>query len=96
MDTVRVGIIGIGNMGSGHFKSIMGGKVPGMTLTADGLETAIVIAPDRVDNMGAQRVAWFSGSKLLSAISDPSLVKTITLSVPDGSATAYEFCYIGK
>ena len=68
----------------------------GMTLTADSIETAIVIAPDRVDNMGAQRVAWFSGSKLMSAVSDPSLVKTITLSVPDGSATAYEFCYIGK
>ena len=34
MDTVRMGIIGIGNMGSGHFKSITEGKVPGMTLTA--------------------------------------------------------------
>ncbi len=34
MDTVRVGIIGIGNMGSGHAKNIVEGKVDGMTLTA--------------------------------------------------------------
>ena len=34
MDTVRVGIIGVGNMGSGHAKNIIAGKVEGMTLTA--------------------------------------------------------------
>ena len=34
METVRVGIIGIGNMGSGHAKNIVAGKVPGMTLAA--------------------------------------------------------------
>ncbi len=34
MDKVRVGIIGIGNMGSGHAKNIMAGKVNGMVLTA--------------------------------------------------------------
>ena len=34
MDTVRVGIIGIGNMGSVHAKSIQGGLVDGMTLSA--------------------------------------------------------------
>ncbi len=34
MDTVRVGIIGVGNMGSGHAKNIVAGKVEGMTLTA--------------------------------------------------------------
>ena len=52
MDTVRVGIIGIGNMGSSHFKSIIEGKVPGMTLTAvadirpERLEWAAQEAPD--------------------------------------------------
>ena len=52
MDTVRVGIIGIGNMGSSHFKSITEGKVPGMTLTAvadihpERLQWAEETAPD--------------------------------------------------
>ncbi len=34
MDQVRVGIIGIGNMGSSHAKNILAGKVPDMVLTA--------------------------------------------------------------
>lgn len=34
MNQVRMGIIGIGNMGSGHAKSIVEGKVPDMILTA--------------------------------------------------------------
>jgi len=34
MDKVRLGIIGIGNMGSGHFKNILEGKVPEMEVTA--------------------------------------------------------------
>lgn len=34
MEKVRVGIIGVGNMGSTHFKSVIGGKVPGLEVTA--------------------------------------------------------------
>lgn len=34
MEQVRLGIIGIGGMGSGHAKSIVDGKVPEMRLTA--------------------------------------------------------------
>ena len=34
MDTVRVGIIGVGNMGSNHAKTIVSGQVEGMELTA--------------------------------------------------------------
>ena len=34
MDQVRVGIIGIGNMGSGHAKNLLAGKVNDMVLTA--------------------------------------------------------------
>ncbi len=34
MDTVRVGVIGIGNMGSGHAGRIVAGNVPHMRLTA--------------------------------------------------------------
>lgn len=34
MNVVKTGIIGIGNMGSAHFHSILAGKIPGMTVTA--------------------------------------------------------------
>lgn len=34
MDKVRIGIIGIGNMGSGHANNIKNGKCPEMELTA--------------------------------------------------------------
>ncbi|WP_124065863.1 Gfo/Idh/MocA family oxidoreductase [Clostridium sp. E02] len=34
MDTVKLGIIGIGNMGTNHVKSILEGKVPELTITA--------------------------------------------------------------
>ena len=34
MEKVRLGIIGIGNMGSGHCGSILEGKVPDMELAA--------------------------------------------------------------
>lgn len=34
MDVVRIGVIGIGNMGSGHAKQIAEGKIPEMVLTA--------------------------------------------------------------
>lgn len=34
MNVVKVGIIGIGNMGSAHFNSILSGEIPGMTVTA--------------------------------------------------------------
>ncbi|MGI5958688.1 MAG: Gfo/Idh/MocA family protein [Massiliimalia sp.] len=34
VDTVKVGIIGVGNMGTTHAKNITEGKVPGMVLTA--------------------------------------------------------------
>ena len=34
MEQVRVGVIGIGNMGSHHARSFAAGKVPGAVLTA--------------------------------------------------------------
>ncbi len=34
MEQVRFGIVGLGNMGSGHFKSFMADKIPGAVLTA--------------------------------------------------------------
>lgn len=73
-----------------------GEGTPSLALKIDGVDEAIVIAPDRVDNMGSNRVAWFSGGKLISAVADPALVKSITVSVAEGSATVFELCYIGK
>ncbi len=34
MDKIRLGIIGLGNMGSGHFFNVFEGKVPSVTVTA--------------------------------------------------------------
>ena len=34
MDACRIGVIGIGNMGSAHARSLWEGRVPGMRLTA--------------------------------------------------------------
>ncbi|MBQ3078572.1 MAG: TIM barrel protein [Clostridia bacterium] len=34
MDKVRIGIIGVGNMGSGHAKNIIAGNIPDLVLTA--------------------------------------------------------------
>ena len=34
MEQVRLGIIGVGNMGSGHTANIMAGKVPEVRITA--------------------------------------------------------------
>ncbi|MDR0395918.1 MAG: Gfo/Idh/MocA family oxidoreductase [Oscillospiraceae bacterium] len=34
MDTVRIGVLGAGNMGSSHIQSLLEGKVPGLKLTA--------------------------------------------------------------
>lgn len=34
MEQVKLGIIGIGNMGSGHVKSLLGAKLPELTITA--------------------------------------------------------------
>ena len=34
MNKVRMGIVGIGNMGSSHSKNIAAGKIPDMTLAA--------------------------------------------------------------
>ena len=34
MEQVRLGIIGVGNMGTGHALSLMAGDVPEMALTA--------------------------------------------------------------
>jgi predicted dehydrogenase len=34
METVRLGIVGLGNMGKAHLANIRAGKVPGLRVTA--------------------------------------------------------------
>ena len=46
MQTVKYGIIGLGNMGTGHIGNIMSGKVPNATVTA-----IADIKPDRVERI---------------------------------------------
>ena len=76
MDQVRVGIIGIGNMGSGHVKTITSGKVEGMVLAAvadtnpDRLKWAEENYPD---------VARFDNA---SALMDSGLVDAVIIATP--------------
>ena len=44
MDKVRFGVVGLGNMGSGHTRNLFEGKIPGAVLTA-----VCDIKPDRLD-----------------------------------------------
>ena len=34
MDKIRLGIVGLGNMGSGHFYNVFGGKCPSVEIAA--------------------------------------------------------------
>jgi predicted dehydrogenase len=65
MDTVRIGIIGIGNMGSQHAKKIIGGAVPSLELTAVADRN-----PERrkwaTDNLGSGVTVFSEGEALIS------------------------------
>ena len=65
MDKVRLGIIGIGNMGTGHLKNILEGKVPEMEVTAvaDRQEVRRVWAKEKLP----ESVAVFEEGKNLIA-----------------------------
>ncbi|MCQ2428023.1 MAG: Gfo/Idh/MocA family oxidoreductase [Clostridia bacterium] len=58
MEKVRVGIIGVGNMGSGHFQSIMEGKVPDLEVTA-----VADRRPERLDFALAKYKEYTEGGK---------------------------------
>ena len=66
METVRLGIIGVGNMGSGHVDNIVKGKVPGITLAAiadrkgERLEKAKEVIP-------AETLLFDEGSRLIAS-----------------------------
>ena len=60
MDKVRFGVVGLGNMGSGHTRNLFEGKIPGAVLTA-----VCDIKPDRLDSASGvcgDSVAYFADS----------------------------------
>ena len=47
MEKIKLGIIGMGNMGSGHFRNVKDGKCPSVEVTA-----VCDINPERLENLG--------------------------------------------
>jgi predicted dehydrogenase len=77
MDKVRIGIVGVGNMGSSHAKNIVEGKVDGGVLTA-----IADINPDRLAAMRdklPEKVAEFNTA---SEMFDSGLVDLVMICVP--------------
>ncbi|MDR0553577.1 MAG: Gfo/Idh/MocA family oxidoreductase [Treponema sp.] len=77
MDKVRLGIIGIGNMGSSHGKNIIEGKVPGITLAA----VADLRAERRdwaAENLGRDVRVYTDGRELIAG----GLCDAVLISVP--------------
>lgn len=77
MEQVRLGIIGIGNMGSGHAKSIVEGKVPDMVLAAvaDIRECRLQWAKENLP----ETVAVFESA---DALLDSGLVDAVLIATP--------------
>ena len=76
MDKVRFGVIGIGNMGSGHVQNLFNGKVPGAVLTA-----VCDIKPARLEwakGICGDSVSYFADSHELitSGLVDAVLIAT--------------------
>lgn len=76
MEKVRFGIIGIGNMGSAHARSIYNGEVPGAVLTA-----VCDISPDRLNwaknNLGSDIQLFDNADALFKAnVTDAVLIAT--------------------
>lgn len=76
MDKVRFGVVGLGNMGSGHTKNLFEGKIPGAVLTA-----VCDIKPDRLDwarGVCGDSVAYFADSHemIKSGLVDAVMIAT--------------------
>ena len=76
MDTVRIGIIGIGNMGSGHATSIFAGEIAGMTLTA-----VADTNPDRL-KWAEEKVPGVARFATAEALMDSGLVDAVIVATP--------------
>ena len=90
MDVVRLGIIGIGNMGSSHTKSIMAGNVEGMVLGA-----VADINPDKLKWMEENypQVARFSDA---SEMMDSGLIDAVLVATPHYFHPTYVMEALGK
>ncbi|MDD3833143.1 MAG: Gfo/Idh/MocA family oxidoreductase [Oscillospiraceae bacterium] len=77
MDKLRLGIIGVGNMGTGHIKNILEGKCPEIDITS-----VADINPDRLqwatENM-PEDVAKFDSAE---AMLDSGLIDAVLIAVP--------------
>jgi predicted dehydrogenase len=76
MDMVRLGIIGVGNMGTGHLKNILDGKCPRIKVTA-----VADIEENRVENakkLDAGIVGFTSAGDLINS----GLCDTVLIAVP--------------
>lgn len=76
MDKVRFGVVGLGNMGSGHTRNLFEGKIPGAVLTA-----VCDIKPDRLDwarGICGDSVAYFADSHemIKSGLVDAVMIAT--------------------
>ena len=78
MEKVRYGIIGVGNMGSGHAKSFLAGKVENGVLAA-----ICDLKPEKIEKVkemeGAENVAVFSDYKEMLA---SGLIDAVIVAVP--------------
>lgn len=63
MEKVRLGIIGCGNMGTGHIKNIFAGKCPEVEVTA-----VADLAPEKLDKV---RSMWKGATEAGSSITEP-------------------------
>ena len=61
----------------------------------------IPVEPDRIDNMGGKKVAWFSSDKILaecakSGVTEAAQLRNLCVIATNGSITTFEISYIGK
>ncbi len=91
MKTVRLGIIGIGNMGTGHSERILAGNIPNMELTA-----VCDINPDRIvafKEKFSAAVATFDDAETMM---DSGLCDAILVSVPHYDHPKYSMMAMRK
>ena len=72
MEKIRLGIIGMGNMGSGHFRNVQEGKCPSVEVTA-----LCDINPEKLEKH--KDVKCFTSSKELF---ESGLVDAVLIAVP--------------
>ena len=83
METVRLGIIGVGNMGSGHANNIKAGKCPEITLTA-----VADINPARLE-WAKENLPGVTCFDTAEAMMDSGLVDAVLVAVPHYNHPTY-------